>query len=678
LTDSTDRRLRVFLCYASADRSAVRELYFYLMRQPGIEPWMDQESLLPGQNWKVEINKELSESDVIIICLSKISIHKESYVQKEIAIALDKALEKPVEEIFIIPAKFEECDLPTNLEMYHSVDLFREDDYKHLMQNHERLMKSLRKRAAKLGIAVAQASEGTKQTGFISALKNLLSLLWVKSKISNDSSLPEAENELEWNKSQKGSKAKEGITTNIPDLLANAGSAYSSTEYDKAIELYKQVLVLSPKNKYAQQYLRKTEELKRLIENADDAYYVAEYDKAIQLYKQVLDSDPDNKHAEDQIRKAERSRTSKNAKTEELPTEAMGLYRRSRAFIAVGDLTGAIKLLKRAIDIAEKARVDFLNAKSLLENIQNALKAEELKKRAFEELETQQWVKTETSLKSALALDPTDDAVQTLLLHLHNLIKAQNLIKNLNAGNVETGNRSIVISEIRKIIKLTNETTELSKLWQDVVRLFGEYNGKNIIFQNGNMVFRSVILVILSTSMMLLITFWFLYLYPRHRIDVNCDSVAPGLEATLNYPFYVANEDVEKIEIAFKNTGNSEFSGPIKINFEGTAKVKYAMPSKSNVIEIESLVKGGERLETFYFSVDGATTAITSPWYINFSVGACVPEAPYTPEDLHVAMAPIPKLRAIWLWISGGSGTITFIVALFREKIINVFFKKEG
>jgi tetratricopeptide (TPR) repeat protein len=263
----------------------------------------------------------------------------------------------------------------------------------------------------------------------------------------------------------------------IQELIESADNAYYAAEYDKAIELFKQALVLSPKNKHAQQYLRKTEETKKLIENADDAYYAAEYDKAIQLYKQVLDSDPNNKHAQEQLKKSERNRLSKSAKPETVPTEALRLYKRSRSFITVGDLVGAKKLLKQAIDIANEINVNFHSAEYLLGNIQNALKAEEYKKKAFEDIDTQQWVKAEANLNFAVDLDPTDDTIQTLLLHLRKLLTAQNLIRGLMVG---TRNRSSVIKEIREIINLTNQTTALSKLWQEVVVLFGEYNRYSI------------------------------------------------------------------------------------------------------------------------------------------------------------------------------------------------------
>src|SRR4026208_1807428 len=97
-----NRPLRVFLCHSSGDKPAVRKLHRYL-KQRGVQPWLDEVDLLPGQDWRVEIPNALNSSDVIIVCLSKSSVDKEGYVQKEISFALDKALEKPQGTIFIIP-----------------------------------------------------------------------------------------------------------------------------------------------------------------------------------------------------------------------------------------------------------------------------------------------------------------------------------------------------------------------------------------------------------------------------------------------------------------------------------------------------------------------------------------------------------------------------------------------
>lgn len=137
--------LRVFLCHSSGDKQAVRDLYRQL-RMDGITPWLDEEDLLPGQEWEQEIPKAVRNSDVVIVCLSQAAINKRGYVQKEIRIALDVADQQPEGAIFLIPVKLEECEAPERLRRWHWVNLFESNGY-------QRLMQALRSRAKALGIS---------------------------------------------------------------------------------------------------------------------------------------------------------------------------------------------------------------------------------------------------------------------------------------------------------------------------------------------------------------------------------------------------------------------------------------------------------------------------------------------------------------------------------------------
>ena len=135
--------LKIFISYASRDRAKAQELHAYLTAH-GADPWLDTENLLPGQDWKMEIAKALDETDLILLCLSKSSVTREGYVQKEMRLALDRALEIPQGEIFLIPARFEEVELPYSLRDYQWVDLYTES-------GKNKLLRSLNLRAAKVG-----------------------------------------------------------------------------------------------------------------------------------------------------------------------------------------------------------------------------------------------------------------------------------------------------------------------------------------------------------------------------------------------------------------------------------------------------------------------------------------------------------------------------------------------
>src|SRR5205085_10692836 len=122
------RLLRLFLCHSSKDREAVRSLYLRL-RSAGIAAWLDKEDLLPGQDWHLEIKKAINNADVVLVCLSCDSVSKSGFVQKEIKYALDVADQQPEGEIFIIPIKLEECNVPSQLSRWQWVDMVDEKGY---------------------------------------------------------------------------------------------------------------------------------------------------------------------------------------------------------------------------------------------------------------------------------------------------------------------------------------------------------------------------------------------------------------------------------------------------------------------------------------------------------------------------------------------------------------------
>jgi hypothetical protein len=139
----------------------VRGLYTRLTKD-GVDAWLDKEKLLPGQDWELEIRKAVREADVVVVCLSK-QFNQAGFRQKEVRLALDTAMEQPEGEIFIIPARLEECDTLESLRKWHWVDLFEDDGY-------ENLMRALRTRANTIGVML-QIKEKSKE------IQNMLSPL---------------------------------------------------------------------------------------------------------------------------------------------------------------------------------------------------------------------------------------------------------------------------------------------------------------------------------------------------------------------------------------------------------------------------------------------------------------------------------------------------------------------
>lgn len=131
-TRTNSRPLKVFLSHAKEDKESVRKLRVDLVAA-GHEPWLDEENLLPGQDWEFEIRRAVTTSDIILVCVSTRSERK-GYLQKEITYALDVACQQPEGAIFLIPVKLERCEVPARLSKWQWVDLHSEQGLQRLLQ----------------------------------------------------------------------------------------------------------------------------------------------------------------------------------------------------------------------------------------------------------------------------------------------------------------------------------------------------------------------------------------------------------------------------------------------------------------------------------------------------------------------------------------------------------------
>ncbi|MFI9828206.1 toll/interleukin-1 receptor domain-containing protein [Streptomyces sp. NPDC051913] len=126
--------LKIFLCHSSGDKEDVRRLRRQLL-SAGFQPWLDEEDILPGQDWDREIRRAIRASDLVLVCLSRASVTKTGYVQKEIGLVLDFADHQPEGTIYVIPARLEDCEVPERLQRWHRVDLFTEDGFGRLLRS---------------------------------------------------------------------------------------------------------------------------------------------------------------------------------------------------------------------------------------------------------------------------------------------------------------------------------------------------------------------------------------------------------------------------------------------------------------------------------------------------------------------------------------------------------------
>jgi MoxR-like ATPase len=116
--------VRVFISYAREDAPMARQLHEDLARH-GHAPWLDEEALLPGQNWRAAIERAMRESAFFLALLSGRSVSKTGYVQREMREAIRLLEEMPPDTVYVVPVRLEPCEPPYGaLHDLHWVDLF--------------------------------------------------------------------------------------------------------------------------------------------------------------------------------------------------------------------------------------------------------------------------------------------------------------------------------------------------------------------------------------------------------------------------------------------------------------------------------------------------------------------------------------------------------------------------
>jgi len=127
-------KARIFLCYARPDEEKALSVYENLTTA-GFVPWMDKKSIQGGENWEVSIRRAIRKADFFIACLSKNSVNRRGFMQREIRLALNIWDEKLEDDIYLIPARLEDCDVThEKLRELQWVDLFEPDGFQRLIQ----------------------------------------------------------------------------------------------------------------------------------------------------------------------------------------------------------------------------------------------------------------------------------------------------------------------------------------------------------------------------------------------------------------------------------------------------------------------------------------------------------------------------------------------------------------
>lgn len=110
---------KVFISYSSKDSNAAKNIA-EMLREHGIEPWLAEEQVLPGDRIFEKIQKAIKESEYFIVLLSQNSL-KSKWVSMELGAALSRAAEGTGSRI--LPVILDDVQLPANIRSILYIDL---------------------------------------------------------------------------------------------------------------------------------------------------------------------------------------------------------------------------------------------------------------------------------------------------------------------------------------------------------------------------------------------------------------------------------------------------------------------------------------------------------------------------------------------------------------------------
>ncbi len=130
--EASRTKARVFLSYVREDEEQVDALYKMLQKE-GFEPWMDVKRLTAGENWISAIEQAVDDSDFFLVLISKNSIDKRGFIQREMKFALDLLGQESSPNVRVIPALLDDSTVPEPLIKFPRVNLFEKNGFSKLV-----------------------------------------------------------------------------------------------------------------------------------------------------------------------------------------------------------------------------------------------------------------------------------------------------------------------------------------------------------------------------------------------------------------------------------------------------------------------------------------------------------------------------------------------------------------
>jgi mRNA-degrading endonuclease toxin of MazEF toxin-antitoxin module len=102
-----------FVSYVREDALRVDQLQQKL-QAAGIPVWRDTADLWPGEDWRAEIRRAISDNALVFVaCFSRASLARgKTYKNEELALAIEQIRLRRPEDPWLIPVRFDDCEIP--------------------------------------------------------------------------------------------------------------------------------------------------------------------------------------------------------------------------------------------------------------------------------------------------------------------------------------------------------------------------------------------------------------------------------------------------------------------------------------------------------------------------------------------------------------------------------------
>jgi len=124
--------LRLYISHASEDQVRVNQLRDELKAKE-YQIFLC-EDLPPGSDWQKEMDRELSQTDVFVYCLSSASVSRAGRYNDELKAARARYRTEGEQDILIVPLRLEPCVIPAEVQDLTALDLFAADGLKDFLE----------------------------------------------------------------------------------------------------------------------------------------------------------------------------------------------------------------------------------------------------------------------------------------------------------------------------------------------------------------------------------------------------------------------------------------------------------------------------------------------------------------------------------------------------------------